>query len=74
LIHNRELCRELNPRELRTVELIADGLGNRDIGIQMGFSTHSVRQRIHRIFDKLGFDHRTELALWYVKKKNEGAL
>ena len=53
----------LTPRERELVELVAQGLRNRDIGAQRGVTEGTVKVYLHAIVDKLGVDNRTELAM-----------
>lgn len=47
--------------------LVADGLRNHEIAVIIGTSVHVTKNKLTKIFDKLGLWNRTELALWYVK-------
>ena len=53
----------LTPRERELVELVSQGLRNRDIGARLGVTEGTVKVYLHGIFDKLGVDNRTELAM-----------
>ncbi len=53
----------LTPRERELVELVRQGLRNRDIASQLGVTEGTVKVYLHAIFDKLGVDNRTELAM-----------
>jgi two-component system, NarL family, nitrate/nitrite response regulator NarL len=53
----------LTPRERELVELVRQGLRNRDIGARLGVTEGTVKVYLHAIFDKLGVDNRTELAM-----------
>lgn len=53
----------LTPRERDLVELVRQGLRNRDIGARLGVTEGTVKVYLHAIFDKLGVDNRTELAM-----------
>jgi DNA-binding NarL/FixJ family response regulator len=56
----------LTKREEEIVELVADGLTNRQIAKELQLSEHTVRNNLFRIFDKLGISTRVELALYAV--------
>jgi len=62
----------LTPREEGLVELVAQGLTNRDISKQLNLSEHTVRNYLFRIFNKLGTSNRLELALYRIQR-SEGA-
>jgi two-component system nitrate/nitrite response regulator NarP len=53
----------LTPRERELVDLVRQGLRNRDIGAKLGVTEGTVKVYLHAIFDKLGVDNRTELAM-----------
>ncbi len=53
----------LNPRERRIARLVARGLRNRDIGKELTIGEGTVKVYLHTIYQKLGIDNRTELAL-----------
>ncbi|WP_353229596.1 response regulator transcription factor [Novosphingobium sp.] len=53
----------LNPRERRIARLVARGLRNRDVGNELNIGEGTVKVYLHAIYQKLGIDNRTELAL-----------
>jgi two-component system nitrate/nitrite response regulator NarP len=53
----------LTPRERELIELVRQGLRNRDIANQLGVTEGTVKVYLHAIFDKVGVDNRTELAM-----------
>ena len=57
------LAPSLTPRERELVDLIRQGLRNRDIATQLGVTEGTVKVYLHAIFDKVGVDNRTELAM-----------
>lgn len=56
----------LNPRERRIARLVARGLRNRDIGLELNIGEGTVKVYLHAIYQKLGIENRTELALMAV--------
>jgi DNA-binding NarL/FixJ family response regulator len=50
---------QLTPREISVIRLIAQGIPNRDIGISLNVSEHTVKARIKNILAKLGANDRT---------------
>jgi DNA-binding CsgD family transcriptional regulator len=55
----------LTRRELQVLELLAEGLSNKEIARALIITTHTVKAHITRILYKLGADSRTEAAvLW----------
>jgi two-component system nitrate/nitrite response regulator NarL len=53
----------LTPRERQLVDLVRRGMRNRDIADELGVTEGTVKVYLHAIFDKLGVDNRTELAM-----------
>lgn len=53
----------LTPRERELVELVRQGLRNRDIANRLGVTEGTVKVYLHSIFDKVGVASRTELAI-----------
>jgi two-component system nitrate/nitrite response regulator NarP len=53
----------LTRRERELIELVRQGLKNRDIATELGVTEGTVKVYLHAIFDKLQVENRTELAL-----------
>lgn len=51
----------LSSREKDVIQCLAEGLTNREIGIRLGLSPHTVKNYLFRIFDKVGVSNRVEL-------------
>jgi DNA-binding NarL/FixJ family response regulator len=62
----------LTSKQLQTVGLIAEGLGNREISLRLGVSENTVKKSINRIFDKLGVSNRVELVLYALAGESSG--
>jgi DNA-binding NarL/FixJ family response regulator len=56
----------LTPREEQVVALVAEGLANREVAMQLQLSEHTIKKYLFRIFDKLGISTRVELVLYAV--------
>jgi DNA-binding NarL/FixJ family response regulator len=54
-----------NERELRVIELVAQGLKNSEVAKAIGTTEFAVKNDLRAIYDKLGLWNRVELALWY---------
>ena len=50
----------ITPRELEILQLIADGLSNREIAGRLFVSENTVKTHSSRLFDKLGANRRTK--------------
>lgn len=59
----------LTKREEGVVDLVAEGLTNRDISRQLNLSEHTVRNYLFRIFNKVGSSNRLELALYAIDRR-----
>jgi two-component system NarL family response regulator len=51
---------QLTPRELATLQLMADGRANKEIATTLGISERTVKTHSGHLFDKLGVTSRTE--------------
>jgi two-component system nitrate/nitrite response regulator NarL len=60
----------LTDRELKLVQLVAEGRTNRDISQELRLSEHTVRNYLFRIFNKLGVSTRLELALYAINQRS----
>jgi len=63
--------RKLSERELRLIDLCAQGLKNAEIGQIVGITEQSVKNHMRVIYDKLGLWSRLELALWHTARQAE---
>jgi len=65
----------LTQREEGLVQLVSQGLTNREISRQLKLSEHTVSNYLFRIFNKLGTSNRLELALYSLSQnRGPGAL
>lgn len=62
--------RVTTPVESRIIELLTEGLKNREIADVLGTSEHVVKNHLRVIYDKLGMWNRTELALWQLARED----
>jgi DNA-binding NarL/FixJ family response regulator len=58
-------------REQAIIELVAQGLRNRDIAEAVGTTEYVIKNHLRAIYDKLGLWNRVELALWYETRQHE---
>lgn len=54
----------LTPTEHKVLELIGDGLSNREIGEQLGLAEKTVKNHVTGLLAKMGFRRRTQAAAW----------
>jgi DNA-binding CsgD family transcriptional regulator len=60
-INSNSLSRLLTPREIQIANLVAKGMTNTEIGIELWISQASVKQALKRMFRKLSVSARTEM-------------
>ena len=58
---NSSLAQCLTTRELQIAELVAQGLTNAEIGIQLWISRNTVKQTLKNIFRKLDVSARAQM-------------
>ena len=56
-------------REHRVIELVAEGLKNKEVADAIGTTEHVVKNYLRVIYDKLGLWNLVELALWYESRR-----
>jgi DNA-binding NarL/FixJ family response regulator len=56
-------------REQQVIQLVAQGLKNREVADAIGIEEHVVKNYLRVIYDKLGLWNRVELALWYQSRR-----
>ena len=62
----------LSPQERRILELIADGLTNRQIGAEMYLAEKTVKNYVSSLLHKLGMSRRTEAAVYATELNRRG--
>ncbi|NMH97519.1 response regulator [Pseudonocardia acidicola] len=60
----------LTPQEQRILDLIADGLTNRQIGAEMYLAEKTVKNYVSSLLRKLGFARRTEAAVYATERRH----
>jgi DNA-binding NarL/FixJ family response regulator len=60
----------LSPRENEVLLLLSDGLLYKEIAEQLSISIATIRQHIHKIYEKLHVENRTEALNKVYGKKN----
>lgn len=62
----------VSPRELEVAALVAEGLGNREIGERLFLSPRTVETHVQHLMDKLAVGSRAEIAAWFARDGREG--
>ena len=63
----------LTPREWQVLELVAEGVQNKNIAADLDLSVHTVKLHIHNLLNKIGVSNRTCAASWYMQGHRRGA-
>jgi len=58
----------LTPRELEVLEMLAEGLLNKEIADRLHISEHTVKFHVSSIIGKLGASNRTEAVTWGLRR------
>ncbi|MCW6038119.1 response regulator transcription factor [Spirulina subsalsa FACHB-351] len=58
---------ELTPTELKVVQLVAQGMANRDIAVQLKVSQRTIESHVSNMLNKTNLHNRTELARWAIE-------
>lgn len=59
----------LTPREADVVQLLTEGLSNREIAGRLVLSTRTVETHVQNIFNKTGFVSRAQVAAWQTSRR-----
>lgn len=54
----------LTPREIEIVRMVAEGIGNREVGERLFISEGTVKTHLHTVYEKLGLKGRVQLATY----------
>ena len=61
----------LAKREDQVVNLVVEGLTNREISTKLGLSEHTVCNYLFRVYNKLGISRRVELVLYVMRQRGQ---
>ncbi len=62
----------LTPREEQVAALVAGGLSNKAIAVELSISPTTAARHVANILAKLGFTSRTQIAAWFAERAGEG--
>jgi DNA-binding NarL/FixJ family response regulator len=62
------IAQRLSERELKVLDLIADGMTNREIGEELFLSEKTVKHHVSDILAKLGLSRRVEAAAFAIRR------
>ncbi len=60
----------LTPSEKKVLDLIGDGMSNREIGEQLGIAEKTVKNHITSLLSKMGLQRRTQVAAWVASQRS----
>lgn len=63
---------DLTPSERRVLDLIGDGMSNREIGDHLGVAEKTVKNHITSLLSKMGLQRRTQVAAWVAGQRVQG--
>ena len=61
---------DLTPAEHKVLDLIGEGLSNREIAERLGVAEKTVKNHITSVLAKMGFQRRTQVAAWVASHKH----
>ena len=59
----------LTPQEHRIVALVADGMTNKEIAAALDLSPKTIKNYLHKVFEKLGIQRRSQAAAMHAKRQ-----
>lgn len=63
---------DLTPSERKVLELIGDGMSNREIAERLGVAEKTVKNHITALLSKMGLQRRTQVAAWVASQRASG--
>lgn len=67
--HKDDPLNVLTPTERKVLDLVADGLTNRQIGERLNLAEKTVKNHVTGLLAKLGLQRRTQAAAWVVARR-----
>ena len=67
---NEDPTANLTPAERKVLNLIGDGLSNREIGEKLGVAEKTVKNHITSLLAKMGLQRRTQVAAWVASQRS----
>ncbi|RUO24500.1 DNA-binding response regulator [Aliidiomarina minuta] len=66
-----DIQRHLSPRQQEIMQLLAQGLSNKEIANILGITEGTIRVHLSAIFKAIKVSNRTEATLWYLLRQNK---
>jgi two-component system nitrate/nitrite response regulator NarL len=67
-VYATPLAATLTRRELETLQLVADGLSNKEIGVRLSITEGTVKNHVHNALEKLQLENRIQAAAYIVRQ------
>jgi len=61
----------LTSREKQVLELLTEGLTDKEMGVRLHLSASTVKQYVRSVLSKTQLKNRTQLAVWWVRQEGE---
>ena len=61
---NKPRSQLITPREQEILDLVTEGLGNKEIAARLGVQTHTIKNHISHLLEKLHMQDRVQLAVY----------
>lgn len=61
----------MSPRQLEIMQLLAQGLSNKEIANILGITEGTIRVHLSAIFKAIKVSNRTEATLWYLLRQKK---
>ena len=67
-----EMRQLFNPRQIEVLDLVSEGLKNKEIAWRLSTTEHKVKNDLRRIFDLAGCGSRVEVVVWWINHRGCG--
>ena len=71
-VSHADSMQALTPTERKVLNLIGDGLSNREIGERLGLAEKTVKNHVTGLLAKMDFRRRTQAAAWIAARRSGG--
>ncbi|MGC4175026.1 response regulator [Demequina sp.] len=68
-VHEDDAVARLTPMERRVLDLVGQGLANREIADSLGIAEKTVKNHVTSVLAKMGLQRRTQVVAWATAKK-----
>lgn len=68
-VHEDDAVARLTPMERRVLDLVGQGLSNREIADDLGIAEKTVKNHVTSVLAKMGLQRRTQVVAWATAKK-----